>query len=413
MPSIIISLAAMFTSLALLIAGSTLLATLLSLRLSIEGFSAMAVGVVLVFHSIGFVAGTRFATRVIRRVGQIRSFAAFAAVGCAAALIHPMYVDGLLWALLRGLVGFCFAGLIVVLESWISGRATHQTRGALLGIYQVVYFFSAAAGQYLVGMGSPVDYPIFSLVAILVVLSLVPLSLTRSEAPVMGPVERLGVGELYRLSATGLAGAFVAGAVASAFLALAPLYASRVGFTVDAVARYMMLAVIATMLLQWPLGHLSDFMDRRRLMGALAALAGLGAALAAFGELWWPALYLGTGILFGIVGCLYPLSLSMVNDGMAEGNPVAASAGLLLVYGVGTFAGPVFGAALMQIAGPVGLFHFMAASLVALGVYIAWRIRFTPDWPRDQQGPYVSMSAAETAPAILDLDPRADDYPES
>lgn len=408
MRQLVVSLTAMFTSLALLIAGSSLLGTLLSVRLSIEGFSPFAVGLVLVFHSIGFVVGTRLVTRVIRRVGQVRSFAAFAAVACAAALIHPMYVGGVLWALLRILAGFCFAGLIVVLESWISGRASNATRGALLGIYQVVYFFSAALGQYLVGTGAPDAYPIYSLVAILMVLSLVPLSLTRSEAPVMGPVERLPFRELYRLSPSGLMGGLAAGVTISAFLSLGPLYANRIGFEVDAVARYMMYAVIATMLLQWPLGRLSDLLDRRRVLAALAAVAGVGAAAASLGHGWFPLLYAGTWLAFGIAGCLYPIALSMINDGMEEGNPIAASAGLLFVYGVGTCLGPVLGALLMQVAGPAGLYQFLAVILIALAVYTVWRIRHTPGLPPERQGPFVNVVAAETAPAILELDPRTD-----
>lgn len=413
MRQIVISLTAMFVSLALLTAGSSLLGTLLSVRLSMEGFSPAVVGLVLVFHSIGFVLGTRMVTRVIRRVGQVRSFAAFAAVGCAAALVHPMYVDGFLWAVLRGLVGFCFAGLIVVLESWISGRASNTTRGALLGIYQVVYFSSAAMGQFLVGLGAPDAYPVYSLVAMLVVLSLVPLSLTRSEAPVMGPVERLGFRELYRLSPTGLAGGLVSGAAASAFLALGPLYADQVGFSVQAVARYMMYAVLATMILQWPLGRVSDLFDRRRVVAALAAVAGVGAAAASAGEAWLPVLYLGTWLVFGITGCLYPISLAMINDGMEEGNPVAASAGLLFVYGVGTCIGPVFAALLMQVAGPAGLFHFLVVALTGLAGYTAWRIRYTPDLPAEQQGRFVTMAASEAAPALLELDPRSEEYRDS
>ena len=172
MRNTVVSLSAMFVSLALLIAGSSLLGTLLSVRLSIEGFQPLAIGSVLFFHSLGFVIGTRVVTRVIRRVGQVRSFAAFAAVACAAALLHPLFVSGWFWALLRMLVGFCAAGLIMVLESWISGRATNSTRGALLGIYQIVYFSSAALGQFLVGTSAPDEYPIYSLVAILMVLSL-------------------------------------------------------------------------------------------------------------------------------------------------------------------------------------------------------------------------------------------------
>lgn len=407
----VISLFAMFASLALFIVGSSLLGTLLSVRLSIEGFQPFAIGSVLVFHSLGFVIGTRVVTRVIRRVGQVRSFAAFAAVACVAALLHPLFLSGWLWALLRFLVGFCAAGLIMVLESWISGRASNSTRGALLGIYQVVYFSSAALGQFLVGVSAPDEYPIYSLVAMLLVLSLVPLSLTREEAPTLGPVARLSFRKLYELSPSALLGGIFSGMAVSAFLSLGPLYAHEIGMSITGVSHYMMLAVIVTMALQWPVGRLSDRIDRRRLLAGMGGLAAISAAVGALsGQFWPPALYLATGVMFGISGCLYPIALSMLNDNMETGNPVAASAGLLFVYGIGTCLGPVLGAAFMALLGPFGLFIFLAISFAVLGAYIAWRIRTTDDLPVHEQGPYVGLAAAEAGPALLELDPRNDEY---
>lgn len=407
MGQVVVSLAAMFVSLALFIAGTALLGTVLAVQLADEGFSATAVGLVLVCHSIGFVIGSRFATRLIRRVGQVRSFAAFAAVGCVAALIHPMYIEGWLWAILRGLVGFCAAGLIMVLESWISGRATRATRGALLGVYQVVYFFAAALGQYLVSWGATDDYPIYSLVAILIVLSLVPLALTRSEAPVLSAADRLHFAALYGLSPSGVFGGLAGGVIVSAFLALAPVYASTIGMSIDGVSYYMAFAVVATMTLQWPVGRLSDLFDRRWLIAAVTVLALCGAIVASWlGAASEPVLYVATLLVFGLAGCLYPISLSMINDGMDAGDPVAASAGLLFVYGLGTCIGPVAGAYAMQLLGPAGLFAFLAAVFALYALFVFWRGFTSPSVPVAEQGRHVHIAAADTGPVILELDPR-------
>ena len=409
----LVSLTAMFASLALLIAGSSLLGTLLSVRLSMEGFSSFAVGGVLFFHALGFVIGTRVVTHVIHRVGQIRAFAAFAAAACVASLLHPLFVHGIAWAALRLVVGFCAAGMIMVLESWISGRATASTRGALLGIYQVVYFSSAALGQWLIGRSEPDQLPVYSLVAMLVVLSLVPLALTREEAPVSDQVARLKLRQIQALSPSALLGGVFAGMAVSAFLALGPLYAYAIGMDIAEVARYMMLAVLATMALQWPFGFLSDRLDRRRLLAAAAALAGLGAAAAIglSGFHGW-VLVGATGVVFGVAGCIYPVSLSMLNDNLEAGNPVAASAGLLYLYGIGTCVGPLAGAGAMALFGPSGLFMFLGASFVLLAAFVSYRIRTTPDLPVAEQGPHVAVVAAEAGPAILELAPLVD-VPES
>jgi MFS family permease len=402
------SLAAMFASLAFYVAGTALLGTALALGLAGRHYSSGVVGLVLVCHSIGFVVGSRLSTGVIRRVGQVRSFAAFAAIGCAAALIHPMWVDAWLWAALRGLVGFCAAGLIMVLESWISARATNATRGALLGIYQVVYFFAAAVGQYLVAFTADAAFPVFSVVAILLVLSIVPMALTRAEAPTIRVGSRLGFAALYRLSPSGLMGGIAGGVIVSAFLSMAPVYATRIGMSLTDVSHYMALAVIATMLLQWPVGRLSDHVDRRWTLAAISVIATAGALLAAVLGTHMPwVLYAGTALFFGLAGCLYPVSLALLNDHMdiADG-PMAASAGLLLAYGLGTCIGPLLSSQVMQSIGPAGLFWFMGLLFALYAMFVMVRGATTASLPVADQTRYVTINASQAVSALLDLDPR-------
>jgi len=411
MGQVIISLAAMFASLTLFIAGTSLLTTVVAVELGSDGLSTLQIGLVLGCHSIGFVIGSLFATRLVRRVGQIRSFAAFAAVACSASLIHPLFFDGALWAVLRVLVGFCAAGLIMVLESWISGRATHAIRGALLGIYQVVFFFAAALGQYLVSLGETDDYPIYTIVAILIVMSLVPMALTRSEAPAPDTASRLRFRQLYALSPSGLFGGIAGGALVAGFSTLAPVYASDIGMSLSEVSRYMAFAVLATMAVQWPVGRLSDHFDRRltiAVISSIATVAGIVAAVAGAADM--RMLYMATAPLFGLAACLYPISLSMINDYMDSGDPIAASAGLLLAYGVGNCIGPVAGALAMQSLGPAGLFVFLAGVFALFSLFVFWRGFTTPSVPVAEQSRFVTIVAANTSPAILELDPRHDLY---
>lgn len=409
MGQVIISLAAMFASLTLFIAGTSLLTTVVAVELGSDQLSTLQIGLILGCHSVGFVIGSLFATRVVRRVGQVRSFAAFAAVACSASLIHPLFFDGALWAVLRVLVGFCAAGLIMVLESWISGRATHAIRGALLGIYQVVFFFAAALGQYLVSLGETDDYPIYTIVAILIVMSLVPLALTRSEAPAPDAATRLRFSQLYALSPSGLLGGIAGGALVAGFSTLAPVYASDIGMSLAEVSRYMAFAVVATMVVQWPVGRLSDHFDRRLTIAVVSCIATAAGIVAAVARL----LYIATAPLFGLAACLYPISLSMINDYMDSGDPIAASAGLLLAYGVGTCIGPVAGALAMQALGPPGLFVFLAGVFALFSLFVFWRGFTTPSVAVAEQSRFVTIVAANTSPAILELDPRHDLYMET
>lgn len=409
MGQVVVSLAAMFASLLLFIAGTALLTTVLALELASENLPTLQIGLILGSHSVGFVLGSILAPRLIRRVGQIRSFSAFAAIGCAVSLVHPMFFNGVLWALLRLLVGFCAAGLIMVLESWISGRATHATRGALLGIYQVVFFFAAALGQYLVGLGATDDYPLYSMVAMLVVLSLVPLALTRSEAPTPSAIGRLKFRAIYALSPSGLIGGITGGVIVSAFSTLAPVFASQIGLNMGEVSRYLVFAVLATMAIQWPVGRLSDHFDRRLTIAVMSTVA----TLAAGAGVWAAAdrvvvLYAATAPLFGFGACLYPICLAMINDHMTGEDPIAASAGLLLAYGLGTCVGPVAGAYAMALLGASGFFVFLGGIFGLYSVFVFWRGFTTAALPVAAQGRFVNIVAANTSPAILELDPRTD-----
>jgi len=404
------SVPALFLGIALLISGSAMLGTLLAVRLTAAGFSAASIGAVLTFYSLGFVAGTRLGVPVIQRVGHIRSFAAFAALACVSVLLHPVYLNGPFWALLRVITGFSMACLTVAIESWINGRATPRNRGKLLSLYMVTYYVAAAIGQYLVGLahsGSPLP---FNLIAILVVLSLVPVTLTRVEAPTLSASERMGFRALYRACPTGLVGALASGVVNSAFLAVGPVYARMVGLNVAQLSQYMAISVFAAMVLQWPAGKLSDLYDRRRVLVAVAgatAVASLGAALA--GRLSTPGLFASSALFMGFSAALYPISVALTNDFMRYDQVVAASSGLLLSNGVGTCVGPLAGALVMQGFGPDALFLFIAACLVLLAAFGLFRSQTTPDVPLEDQGSYVAMQVPAT-PVMSELDPRNEQF---
>lgn len=412
MAPVLLSILALFASLTLLISGSSMLGTLLSVRLSLEHFDAAAIGVIMAFYSVGFVIGTLRAPRVIRRVGHIRAFSGFAAIACASVLLHPLYINGSFWSLLRLVTGFCVAGLMTVIESWVNTRATNETRGRLLSLYMLIFYLAAAAGQFLIALGQPRGFALFSFVAILMVLSTVPLALTRVEAPLLVEVERLSMVRLYRISPSGLAGAFATGAVVSAFLTLGPIYATRSGLPIDRVSMYMGVAVFSAMLLQWPAGRLADRFDRRWVLFGLTALAALASLCTGlFGGYSDIALFALTSLFMGLASSMYPVSVAITNDFMESDQLVGASAGLLLSYGFGTCVGPIGGATSMRFAGPSGLFLFAALCLLLLTVLVRLQMRRFPGVPVAEQAEYVTMPAAST-PVLAELDPRNEEFAE-
>ena len=410
MRQVVLSILALFSSLSLLVVGNSMLSTVLALRLELEGFLAGVSGTVLACYAIGFVLGSIYGIRVVNRVGHIRAFAALAALAMAAVLLHPLYVSPIAWGALRLIVGFCLAGLMLITESWINARATNENRGTLLAVYLVLFFLASAGGQFLIILGSPLSYSLFSLAAILIALSVIPISLTRSPAPEIQTNDPLPLAQLWKKAELGLAGAFLSGIVTAAFTAAAPIYAVRVGLAIEQVSLFMGVSVIAAMLFQWPIGRLSDFFPRGRVILG-AATGSMLAALAAswLGPISLTALFVSVSLFFGLISSLYALSLALTLDSLDATQIVSASATLLLAFGLGTVIGPIGGAAMITLAGPHGLFWFVATVLLVL-MLIAVHAQFRQPGPTVEEQTHCIIAPPVATHVITELDPRNEEF---
>lgn len=413
MKAVLVSVVALFMSLALLVSGSAMLGTLIALRLDMENVPELLLGVVMAFYSGGFVLGAIYGVNVIRKVGHIRAFAVFAALACATTLAHPLFISVPAWALMRLLVGFCLAGLMTVTESWINDRATNESRGKLLGIYTINFYFASAVGQMLVGFGSPMEFVAYSVVAMLIVLSLVPLALTQSLIPTApSTTESMGWSRLLKMAPAGTTGALASGVALGGFAAMAPVYALKAGLDVTLVARYMGFSVLCAVLLQWPAGWLSDRWGRLPVLTVLlfsGALAALGTALLGGASLY--AMFLFSGALYALATGMYPVSVALTNDQLPNDQLVAACAGMLRTYGVGTMVGPLVGAAMMGVFGHAALFVFIGLALLLSGIAVQYLFRASDEVPVEDQGEYVSVGPV-TTPVLMELDPRNEEFEE-
>ena len=407
------SLSALILSIVLLVSGNAFLMTLLGVRLSIEAVSPDVIGWILVCYSIGFVLGTLYVHRIIGRVGHIRTFAAFAAMAATCSLLYPMAVSEPFWAVLRALSGFSAASVLVVIESWFSSRATNTNRGTLFAIYQIVFYSSVAGGQLLMNVGEPSSFVPFSLAAVLLTVALIPLALTRMEAPQVGVIERLSFFTLARQSFTGVSGALICGVMIGSFYALGPVYATMVGLEVSRVSTFMASAIVAAMIVAWPLGWLCDRLDRRRVMFWVAMTAAVASALVVFfgaDRLW--LLTLLVAIFTGLSATLYPIAVAITNDRMESNRIVAASATLLLSYGIGSVIGPIVMSRMVAAIGPEGLFMGNAGFLILLAAATRYRIASTRDVAVADQEHFVPVMP-DSSTALVEIDPRNEEFHES
>jgi MFS family permease len=334
--------------------------TLIGIRLALAHIDPVVVGCVTSAYFVGYVAGAELCNRLIERTGHIRAFSAFSALITAALLGHALYFDPILWAALRALMGFGCAGLFVATESWLSAKSSAATRGTMFAIYMVATYATFAGGQFMLNLASPDGFSLFALAAILFCVSLILIAITKAAQPVPIPSSRLKAGELAVAAPVAVAGCFAGGLVTGAFYALIPVYAQSSGRSMLVISSYMALAITGGLLMQIPIGKLSDAMDRR-LLAALVAFAFAALALAvipARATPWFPAVWL---LLGGFMSVIYPVCVAHANDRMPAERAVSVSGRLILISGVGSAIGPILGASAMSAFGVRGLLYHLAA----------------------------------------------------
>lgn len=402
-------IALFFTTLTMMI-GTGLLGSLLSLRMNAEGFSEIVTGVILSGFYMGLVVGPLLCPFVVKRAGHIRAFAVFAAINTATALFYPLFVSEFFWFIGRVISGLSMMGMYMVIESWLNDRTEANMRGRVFSVYMAMTFVGLGIGQLFLQTGKIVSYELFLVAAIFVVLSLIPVALTRSISPSLPAIISMKTSDLLRKAPMGLLSSLAVGMIAGAFYSLGPIYAKRIGLDVDKIAYYMSLTIICGFLMQWPVGNLSDHLDRKYVLAGIALMISLACGsivLASNGPVW--LIFLSTGFYGGMAFTLYPVAVAHTNDRIESFEIIPASSALLSSYGLGACIGPIAAASLMAIMGPIGLYIFIAVVSLAVGITVLFYTHFeTPK--KEEAVPYIAIP--RTSPIITTLHPHSEDNKE-
>lgn len=374
--STIKSVASLLSSYGLLMLANAMFSTLLGLRSKLEGFSTEVTGVIMAGFFFGMLLGAIYAVRVVASAGHIRAFAAFASIMSVSVLAHVLIIDAFAWFFLRAIAGFCMAGMVMIVESWLNERSTNTNRGRVLSLYMMTNYLGGGVGQFLLTVADPDSFQLFSIASIIFSVALVPILLTRATAPKPSVPERMKFASLFKISPVGVLGTLIAGMTNASFNSMGPIFAASIGLTITQISTFMASILLGGMLLQFPVGRLSDRFDRRGTLIVSALLT----AFAAAGIIWAAdqssAIILFTigAIYGGFCYTVYPLSSAQVNDMADQDRLVQVSAGLLLAYGTGASIGPIVASQIMGVMGPAGLFYFIAACAVFLALFAVLRI---------------------------------------
>jgi MFS family permease len=373
-----------------LMLGAGLQSTLLGLRATLEGFPTLVTGLVMSCYYVGYVLGTIVAPPLLRQLGHIRVFAALAAVASVAILVQGCFVNPWAWGAMRLLSGLCFAGIYVVAESWLNDRASRANRGRLFAVYMLVLYVGLGAAQFLLILANPLTPTPFMLVAVLISLAMVPIVVSAQRVPEHAVPRKVRLRDLYQNSPLGVVAITVSGMISAIIFSMGPVYAQLSGLGTSRVATFMALSILAAVVTQYPVGRLSDRMDRRTVIAGVCTLAMLVAgSIVAFPEM--PhAVFLTLAALFsGFALTLYSLSVSHVNDKLEPAQMVASSSTLLLLNGTAAAIGPLLAGSLITAFGPRAYFATLATLTGALAIYDLWRKSRRRPVPPSQKGPFI------------------------
>ena len=364
---------ALLLGIMLLMVGNGVQGSLIGLRATAQGFSPLELSMVTSAYFIGFLGGSILAPEVIRKVGHVRVFAALASFISAVLILYPVFTYSWAWVIIRIILGFCFSGVYVTAESWLNNSSTNETRGKTLSFYFLIQMIGIVIGQGLLNVGEPQGYLLFIIASVLVSISFGPILLSVAPSPLFATTRKMGFIELYNRSPLGCVGMFILGGVFSAQFGMSSFYGIQIGLNVKEVSLFVASIFIGSMILQYPIGWISDRMDRRVLIVYVALL---GFASAGVGWVFAPnfsALVVAAFFLGGASSPLNSLLLAYTNDYLEIDEMAAGSGGLIFIGGLGAVTGPFLTGWLFAFVGPSGFWIYIMAVFLCMVAYALYR----------------------------------------
>ncbi|WP_250656352.1 MFS transporter [Alkalimarinus coralli] len=395
----------LFLSCFIFMAGNGLVSLLIPMRLSIEAISTDKIGLVLSVYAIGYLIGANYSKSVIHKVGHIRTFALCGSLMSSAILVCALSMDLWVWAAMRFVMGFAVAITIATFDGWLSQTTNENNRGQVLAFNQVVVFSAICISQFFILLAPPSATTLFILAGVLFSFSISPLVVSKIHGPLVESVESLPLRDTFNISPLGVVCCVSCGLLYAALINLLPIYAAAYGVANIELSILMASAVAGAVIMQLPIGLLSDRYDRRHLIFCMVLVIialSIATPFSFHYGLLIPA-YIMIGVMSGLVLCLYPLGISETFDKLPQSQMVGAMSSLLAFYAIGSIFGPYSASLMMESVGPQGLFITLCALEALLLCFVIYRINARESLPLEQQESFVMSSPNSVAPH---LDPR-------
>jgi MFS family permease len=374
MGGILSSVWALLLGIVLIMLGNGMHFTLIGLRGGLEGFSSAELAIVTSGYFLGFLSGARLTPRLIRRVGHVRVFAALGSFMSAGLIAFPLAADPIAWTVLRVLIGFCMSGIYVTAESWLNAASSNETRGTVLSAYMIAQTLGIIGAQGLLTLGDAGTSVLFIGASILVSVSFAPILLSVIPAPAAQVAPPMSLPKLFTTSPLGTVGIFLLGSIYATQSGMGAVFGTKTGMSAESVALFVAMLFAGALVLQYPIGWLSDRLDRRKLIAGSAVIGAGFCALAFLGGRSPLVLLPAAFIAGGVTTPLYALFLAYTNDYLSADDMPSASGGLVFTFGLGAIIGPLATGAAMERFGPFAFWAVLGGTFGLILLYALYRM---------------------------------------
>ena len=344
-----------------------------------EGWSTFEISLIGATYSLGYTLASFVAPKFIRRTGHIRVFAAFIALLTISILLCSLVPDPYWWLAFRMLSGFAMAGSYMIMESWVNEKATNEYRGFLFSVYMVTAMGGSILGPYIATGADVMTTTLFIIAALIYSFAVLPIGLSEASTPEVPTESGFDLKGLWRRSPVAFVGTFLAGIIAAAWMNFSVIYSQLSGLDQTGTANILAAVTLGSIVAQFPLGRISDLMDRRIVMvgcGAVGIAAGLWMAFSDASSPW--SFYLSAFGAGMVIYPIYSLNVAHANDMAEPGEYVRISSGITVLYGLGVICGPLLGGQAIGYLGPKGLPVLLVVTFALYGGYAAWRLMRRP-----------------------------------
>ena len=381
----------------------------MGIQMASRDVPSFLIGIVFSAYFVGFLTGSLTCERLIDRVGHIRAFGVFAVVTSIATLLLAVTSNIYAWIIFKIMAGYAVAGAFVVIESWLNDKASEDNRGRIFAVYMVVSWGASGLSPLSLNFANTYSDILFEISTILLAASMIPLALTKVGNPEIGHRQSFSIVKLMKASPTGVACCFASGLLTGAFYSLLPVYVETIGRTPRELSILIAVGTTAALIVQYPVGYISDHYGRRPvIIGTMAIAAMMALIIAATPELPFAGLLFMFFLLTAFQSPLYALGVGQTNDYVDRKDFVPAAAGLLFLWGVGACVGPTLVGFIMEWVGPEGLFLYLGVGCALVALFALYRVfRRRAKTPKEQSD-FVPVPNIQNVYGAPELDPRGE-----